>query len=60
MNRPRDLLSIGVFANMTRLSIKALRLYDQLDLFEMAEPPREVWYTGPGPDAMWEIVWLFK
>ena len=28
--------------------------------YETAEPPREVWYTGPGPDAKWEIVWLFK
>jgi DNA-binding transcriptional MerR regulator len=28
--------------------------------FETAQPPREVWYTGPGPNAKWEIVWLFK
>ena len=28
--------------------------------FEMAGPPREVWYTGPGLDAKWEIIWLFK
>ena len=28
--------------------------------FETAGPPREVWYTGPGPDAKWEIIWLFK
>lgn len=28
----KDLLSIGTFASMTRLSIKALRLYDQLGL----------------------------
>jgi len=28
--------------------------------YETAGPPREVWYTGPGPDAKWEIVWLFK
>ena len=28
--------------------------------FETSQPPREVWYTGPGPDAKWEIVWLFK
>ncbi len=28
--------------------------------YEMTQPPREVWYTGPGPDAKWEIVWLFK
>lgn len=32
MNMRKDLLSIGTFANMTRLSIKALRLYDQLGL----------------------------
>ena len=34
VNRQKDLLSIGAFANMTRLSIKALRLYDQLDLLQ--------------------------
>ncbi len=28
--------------------------------YEMTQPPREIWYTGPGPDAKWEIVWLFK
>jgi effector-binding domain-containing protein len=28
--------------------------------YETTQPPREVWYTGPGPDAKWEIVWLFK
>ena len=28
--------------------------------YEMIGSPREVWYTGPGPDAKWEIVWLFK
>jgi DNA-binding transcriptional MerR regulator len=28
--------------------------------FETTQPPREVWYTAPGPDAKWEIVWLFK
>jgi DNA-binding transcriptional MerR regulator len=28
--------------------------------FETTQPPREVWYTPPGPDAKWEIVWLFK
>jgi effector-binding domain-containing protein len=27
--------------------------------FETSQPPREVWYTEPGPDAKWEIVWLF-
>ena len=34
MNQPKDLLSIGTFASLTRLSIKALRLYDQLDLLQ--------------------------
>jgi len=38
MNQPKNLLSIGTFADMTRLSIKALRLYDQLDLLQ----PRHV------------------
>ena len=28
--------------------------------YETAGPPREVWHTGPGPAAKWEIVWLFK
>jgi DNA-binding transcriptional MerR regulator len=28
--------------------------------FETTQPPREIWYTGPGLDARWEIVWLFK
>lgn len=28
--------------------------------YEMIGSPREIWYTGPGPDAKWEIVWLFK
>lgn len=38
MNQPKNLLSIGTFSEMTRLSIKALRLYDQLDLIQ----PRHV------------------
>ena len=28
--------------------------------YQMAEPPRELWHSGPGPDAKMEIVWLFK
>ena len=28
--------------------------------YEMVGSPREIWYTGPGPDAKWEIAWLFK
>lgn len=38
MNQPKDLLSIGAFASIARLSIKALRLYNQLDLLQ----PRHV------------------
>jgi DNA-binding transcriptional MerR regulator len=34
MNQPKDLLSIGTFANLTRLSIKALRLYDDLGILQ--------------------------
>lgn len=28
--------------------------------YQMAEPPREIWHSGPGEDAKMEIVWLFK
>jgi DNA-binding transcriptional MerR regulator len=28
--------------------------------YETTQSPREIWYTAPGPDAKWEIVWLFK
>jgi DNA-binding transcriptional MerR regulator len=28
--------------------------------YKMVGSPREIWYTGPGPDAKWEIVWLFE
>jgi DNA-binding transcriptional MerR regulator len=34
MNLPNTLLSIGTFAKMSRLSIKALRLYDRLDILQ--------------------------
>ena len=34
MTQPEELLAIGAFANLTRLSIKALRLYDQLGLLQ--------------------------
>lgn len=34
MTQPNNLLSIGAFANLTRLSLKALRLYDQLGLLQ--------------------------
>jgi DNA-binding transcriptional MerR regulator len=38
MDQQKNLLSIGTFASLTRLSIKALRLYDQLGLLR----PRHV------------------
>ena len=28
--------------------------------YAMAEPPREVWHSGPGDNPKMEIVWLFK
>lgn len=28
--------------------------------YSMAEPPREVWHSGPGENPKMEIVWLFK
>ena len=34
MNPRKNLLSIGAFAKMSRLSIKALRLYDQLSILQ--------------------------
>jgi len=34
MNQPKNLLSIGMFADMTRLSLKALRLYDEIDILK--------------------------
>jgi hypothetical protein len=34
MDLSKNLLSIGMFAEMTRLSIKALRLYNEVDLLK--------------------------
>ena len=28
--------------------------------YQMAEPPREIWHSGPGEEPKMEIVWLFK
>ncbi len=44
MNPPEELLSIGAFANLSRLSIKALRLYDQLDLLQPRHVDRQSGY----------------
>jgi len=34
MTRAEELLSIGAFASLTRLSLKVLQLYDQLNLLQ--------------------------
>jgi effector-binding domain-containing protein len=40
--------------------------YDAIDTWitknghHKSGPPREIWHTGPGPDAKMEIVWMFK
>ena len=52
MNQPKDLLSIGAFAEMTRLSIKALRLYDQLDLLRPRQVDTQTGYRFYGIDQL--------
>ena len=52
MNQPKDLLSIGTFAEMTRLSIKALRLYDQLDLLKPRHVDPQSGYRYYEPDQL--------
>ena len=50
MNRPKDLISIGSFGELTRLSLKALRLYEQLDILRPihVDPQNGYRYYGPG------------
>lgn len=52
MDQPNDLLSIGAFAGMTRLSIKALRLYDQLDLLQPRHVDPQSGYRFYGIDQL--------
>jgi DNA-binding transcriptional MerR regulator len=52
MNQPKDLLSIGTFANMTRLSIKALRLYDQLGILQPLHVDPQTGYRYYGVDQL--------
>ena len=52
MDQPNDLLSIGAFASMTRLSIKALRLYDQLDLLQPRHVDPQTGYRFYGIDQL--------
>ena len=52
MNERKDLLSIGVFANLTRLSIKALRLYDQLEILQPRHVDPQSGYRYYEPDQI--------
>lgn len=52
MNQPKDLFSIGAFADMTRLSIKALRLYDQLGLLQPLHVDPQTGYRYYGVDQL--------
>jgi DNA-binding transcriptional MerR regulator len=52
MTQPKDLLSIGAFARMTRLSIKALRLYDQLGLLQPRHVDHQTGYRFYGVDQL--------
>jgi len=52
MDQPNDLLSIGAFASMTRLSIKALRLYDQLGLLQPLHVDPQTGYRYYGVDQL--------
>ena len=52
MNRPKDLLSIGTFASMTRLSIKALRLYDELGILQPLHTDPQTGYRYYGVDQL--------
>ena len=52
MDQPNNLLSIGAFASMTRLSIKALRLYDQLDLLQPRHVDPQSGYRFYGTDQL--------
>ena len=52
MSDRKDLLSIGTFANMTRLSIKALRLYDQLGILQPLHVDPQSGYRYYGVDQV--------
>jgi|SRR5688572_6571598 len=52
MNLPKHLLSIGIFAEMTRLSLKALRLYDQLELLKPLHIDPQSGYRYYGLDQL--------
>ena len=52
MNQPKDLLSIGACADMTRLSLKALRLYDELGILQPRHIDPQTGYRYYGVDQL--------
>ena len=52
MNQPKELFPIGAFANLTRLSFKALRLYDQLGILQPHHIDPQSGYRYYGPDQL--------
>jgi DNA-binding transcriptional MerR regulator len=52
MKQPKDLLSIGMLAEMTRLSIKALRLYDELGILQPRHVDAHTGYRYYGVDQL--------
>jgi DNA-binding transcriptional MerR regulator len=52
MNQPKNLLPIGMFAEMTRLSLKALRLYDELELLKPLHTDPQSGYRYYGVDQL--------
>src|SRR5215216_1966620 len=52
MKQQKDLLSTGAFADLTRLSLKALRLYNQLDILRPVFTDPQTGYRYYGPDQI--------
>ena len=52
MTQAEELLSIGAFASLTRLSLKALRLYDQLNLLQPRWVDPQTGYRYYGEDQL--------
>ena len=52
MNQRKDLLSIGTFANLTRLSLKALRIYNQLGILQPRHTDPQSGYRYYEPDQL--------
>lgn len=52
MKQQEDLLSTGTFADLSRLSLKALRLYNQLDILRPVQVDLQTGYRYYGPDQL--------